>query len=87
MSLFIFIYQNYSFSSPSSSSREMSASSDFSFPSGATLIFPSELSMSGFDFLASFSSFSGAKDQTLLRADFNFFLVQGKVFRNLRLDR
>jgi hypothetical protein len=65
----------------------MSVSSDFlGFPSGATLIFPSELSMSGLDFFPSASSFSGAKDQTLLRADFNFFLVPEKVFQNLRLD-
>jgi hypothetical protein len=44
----------------------MSVSSDFlGFPSGATLIFPSELSMSGLDFFPSASSFSGAKDQVL----------------------
>jgi hypothetical protein len=56
----------------------MSASSDFfSFPSGATLIFPSRLSISALGFFVSASSFSGANAQTLLRADFNFFLIQG----------
>ena len=39
------------------------------------------------DFFPSASSFSGAKDQTLLRADFNFFLILEKVFQNLRLNR
>ena len=65
---------SYSFVSPS----EGTSSFGFSdFPSGATLIFPSKLSISGFGFLLSDSSFSGAKAQTLPKADFNFFLAQG----------